>query len=254
MAGVPDDRRLPILDKAVQPVARGVAPFAFGKVVRLAANGSPAPIASRTESLRPPGCGCLASWEPGSSMKILIAEDDADFRFILEATLSLWGYEVVSVEDGLAALEHLQQADGPRLALIDWGIPGMDGLEVCREVRRRHLRPYIYLILVTGRADRQDLLEGLEAGADDYLAKPVDFEEFRARLSAALRIVTTQHQLQAEHDVLRRQATHDPLTGLWNRAVILEVLERELARSRREGTALGVLMADLDHFKQINDT
>src|SRR5262249_51827644 len=135
----------------------------------------------------------------------------------------------------------------------DWLMPGMDGIEVCREVRRR-TRPYVYILLVTGRAGKQDLLEGLEAGADDYVVKPVDVEGLRARLSAALRIVTTQQQMLAEQEALRLQATHDPLTGLWNRAVILEILERELARSRREGTALGVLMADLDYFKHVNDT
>jgi diguanylate cyclase (GGDEF)-like protein len=187
-------------------------------------------------------------------MKILIAEDDIDFRAVLEATLTSWGHEVISVGDGLEALAHLRQEAGPPLALLDWFMPGFNGIEVCRELRRGGAAPYVYVILVTGRAARQDLLEGLEAGADDYLVKPVDVEEMRARLATALRIVTTQQRLLAEQEALRRQATHDPLTGLWNRAVILEILEREVSRSRREGGALGVLMADLDHFKAINDT
>src|SRR5262249_4843584 len=157
------------------------------------------------------------------------------FRSVLEATLEAWGHEVVSVSDGLAARQQLLQEGGPQLALLDWLMPGMDGIEVCREVRRR-TRPYVYILLVTGRAGKQDLREGLEAGADDYGVKPVDVEELRARLSAALRIVTTQQQMLAEQEALRLQATHDPLTGPWNRAVILEILERELARSRREGT------------------
>jgi diguanylate cyclase (GGDEF)-like protein len=187
-------------------------------------------------------------------MKILIAEDDPDFRADFQATLVAWGHEVVSVADGLTAWQCLQAEDSPRLALLDWVMPGMDGIQVCRAVRRRGARAYVYILLVTGRAHRQDLLQGLEAGADDYLVKPVDIEELQARLSAALRILNVQQQLLAEQDALRLQATHDPLTGLWNRGVILEILERELARSRREGSALGVLMADLDHFKIINDT
>jgi two-component system cell cycle response regulator len=187
-------------------------------------------------------------------MKILIADDDLSFRLWLERTLARWGYDAVPVADGREAWQRLQEEDGPRLALLDWMMPGLEGLQICREVRKRGSTPYVYLILVTARANQQDLVGGLEAGADDYLIKPVDVHELQARLHTARRILDLQEQLLAAHEVLRHQATHDPLTGLWNRTVILDRLDRELARSRREGKAVGVLMVDVDHFKVVNDT
>jgi diguanylate cyclase (GGDEF)-like protein len=186
-------------------------------------------------------------------MKILIADDNAPFRASLQLILGQWGYEVVSAADGAEAWRRLQEQDGPRLAVLDWVMPGLDGVQVCREVRRRAGLRYVYVILLTGRADPQDLVGGLEAGADDYLVKPVDVYELRARLRTGRRILDLQEQLLAAHEVLRHQATHDPLTGLWNRAVTLDRLERELARCRREGKAVGVLMIDADHFKALND-
>jgi diguanylate cyclase (GGDEF)-like protein len=187
-------------------------------------------------------------------MKILIAEDNADFRFGLQHVLSGWGYEVIAVAHGVAAWQQLQEPGGPKLALLDWLMPRLDGPDVCREVRRRPAGPYIYLILLTARADRQDIILGLEAGADEYLIKPVDLYELRARLRTGRRIIELQEQLLAAQEALRHEASHDHLTGLWTRAVILDRLGRELARCRREGKAVGVLMVDVDHFKRINDT
>jgi diguanylate cyclase (GGDEF)-like protein len=186
-------------------------------------------------------------------MKILIAEDNADFRFGLQHVLRGWGYEVVPVGDGLAAWQRLQEPNGPKLALLDWLMPGLDGPEVCREVRRHLTSPYLYLILLTARADQGDVILGLEAGADEYLVKPVDLTELRARLRTGQRILELQEQLLAAQDALRHEASHDHLTGLWNRAVILDRLGQELARCRREAKAVGVLMVDVDHFKRVND-
>jgi diguanylate cyclase (GGDEF)-like protein len=186
-------------------------------------------------------------------MKILIAEDNADFRFGLQRLLSGWGYEVVPVTDGLTAWQRLQEPGAPKLALLDWLMPGLDGPDVCRQVRRRLTGPYIYLILLTARANQRDIILGLEAGADEYLVKPVDPVELRARLRTGQRILDLQEQLLAAQEALRHEASHDPLTGLWNRAVILDRLEGELARCRREAKAVGVLMVDVDHFKRIND-
>jgi two-component system, cell cycle response regulator len=187
-------------------------------------------------------------------MKILVAEDNADFRFGLQHVLKGWGFEVVPVADGVDAWRRLREPDGPRIALLDWLMPGLDGPGVCREVRRRPAGPYIYLILLTGRADQQDIILGLEAGADEYLVKPVDLYELRARLRTGRRIIDLQEQLLAAQEALRHEASHDPLTGLWNRAATLDRLERELARGRREAKAVGALMVDVDHFKRINDT
>lgn len=187
-------------------------------------------------------------------MKILIAEDDPVSRHLLEAFLVKWDYEVVMAADGVDAWRELQRDDAPRLAILDWMMPGMDGVEICREVRKRVAEPYTYILLVTARGQKQDLLEGLEAGADDYLTKPFDPHELKARLRTGRRVIELQEQLISAREQLRAEATRDVLTGVWNRGMILEILHRELARSQREKTPVAVIMADLDYFKQINDT
>jgi diguanylate cyclase (GGDEF)-like protein len=187
-------------------------------------------------------------------MRVLIADDHPEATDWLMALLRCWGYQPVAVNDGLAALNVLREPDAPTLAVLDWAMPNLGGLEVCREIRKDTQRPYIYIVVVTGRAGQEQRVPCLEAGADDYLIKPVDPDELRARLSAGRRIVELQAQLLATQRLLRQQATRDSLTGLWNRAMILEILDRELARSRREGHPVGVIMADLDHFKEVNDT
>ncbi len=183
----------------------------------------------------------------GATMRILIAEDHPHLGLLLREQVRPWGYEAVLVHDGLTALEAMCAADAPRLALVDWLIPGMDGIEVCRRIRADAADSYAYLILMTGQGGRQQMLEGLEAGADEFLTKPVEPAELRARLGAGRRIIDMQQQL-------RDQANRDGLTGLWNRAATLNVLARELDRAQREGQPLAVVLADLDHFKRINDT
>ena len=189
-------------------------------------------------------------------MKVLIAEDDPTSRHALGTILSNWGYEVVPVPDGVSALEQLRQPDGPKLVVLDWSMPGLDGVEVCRRVREHREQadtPYIYILMLTGRGDREALLAGLEAGADEYLIKPVDFDELRARLQAGVRILQVQDEYLSRQAALREQAAHDPLTGLWNRGGVFDLLEREIARARRTNTPLALLLADLDHFKSVND-
>ncbi|MCJ7544324.1 MAG: diguanylate cyclase [Phycisphaerae bacterium] len=188
-------------------------------------------------------------------MRALIAEDDSVSRRVLQATLAKWGYDVVVAHDGQQAWEILRQADGPNLAILDWMMPNMDGVEVCRRVRSiTAQRGYIYVILLTAKGRKEDLIDGMDGGADDYLVKPVDLAEFRAHLRVANRILELQAKLLAAHERLRDQATHDPLTGVWNRLAILDALERDLARARREQAPVSVLLGDLDHFKRINDT
>jgi len=180
-------------------------------------------------------------------VRILIAEDDAVSRRLLEATLKRWGYDVVVAEDGTGAWEVLQQEDAPRLAILDWVMPGLDGPQICRAVRGLRGQRYIYLLLLTAKSDKADLVKGLEAGADDFLSKPFDAQELRARLRAGMRILELQ-------ETLRVQATRDALTGLWNRAATLDFLHRELSRASRQATPISLIMADIDHFKRINDT
>ncbi|GIX49552.1 MAG: diguanylate cyclase response regulator [Candidatus Tectimicrobiota bacterium] len=187
-------------------------------------------------------------------MKVLIAEDDPVSRRLLEATLRRWGYEVIACADGTTAWQILQQADAPQLVILDWMMPGMDGIQVCRAVRTRAAEPYVYILLLTARSQKSDIITGLEAGADDYLTKPFDTNELRMRLRAGRRILDLQAELIFAREALREQAMRDSLTRLWNRAAILSMLRQELERARRTQAPLSVVLADLDHFKKINDT
>lgn len=186
--------------------------------------------------------------------KVLIAEDEPVSRRMLEAFLSRWGYEPVVTRNGAQAWDSLAAVDSPRLALLDWMMPELNGIDLCRKVRQLPDRPYVYILLLTAKSLKQDLLEAFEAGADDFLTKPFDAEELHGRLLVGDRIVTLQDSLIAAREALRFQATHDPLTGLLNRGAILATLGRELDRSSRQGHAVGVILADIDHFKLVNDT
>jgi two-component system, cell cycle response regulator len=187
-------------------------------------------------------------------LKVLIADDNSVSRLLLERLLSKWGYEVIQANDGARAWEILQTEDPPRLVILDWMMPGMSGIEVCREARKRVAYAYAYILLVTSKEDKNDVIQGLEAGADDYLTKPFFPEELRARIRVGLRILELEDKLVAAADVLQYKATHDELTGLLNRASIADFLRRELERARRHSGLCGVILADLDHFKSVNDT
>ncbi len=186
-------------------------------------------------------------------MKILIAEDEVISRRLLHGILVKWGYEVIETTDGDAAWQMLQSDDSPRLAILDWAMPAMDGIDVCRKLRQRLDSPYTYILLLTAKSGKDDLIEGMEAGADDYLIKPLDIQELKVRLRAGRRILDLQTALLSSQETLRIQASHDALTNLLNRATILERLRQQIARSTREHSAFSVIMADLDHFKQVND-
>src|SRR6185437_4257426 len=164
-----------------------------------------------------------------------------------------WGYEVIAAPNGTEALNVLECDDSPRLAVLDWMMPGVEGPQVCQRVREHQDRPYIYILLLTARNQKTDLLKGLESGADDYLTKPFDSQELRARLHVGERILNLQDNLIATREELRFRATHDSLTGIPNRAVILEAVHHERSRQSREGGSFGVILIDLDHFKNVND-
>jgi PleD family two-component response regulator len=185
---------------------------------------------------------------------VLIADDDPVSLHLLQVSLTAAGYVVVAARDGSEALRIMSQEDGPRLAVLDWMMPSLDGVDVCRAVRQSAREPYRYIILLTAKGHQTEIIEGLEAGADDYIIKPYDLQELKARLRAGKRILDLQQQLVSTREQLRIQATHDSLTGLFNRPAILEAFEREIARSNREKHPMAVIMADLDHFKDINDT
>jgi two-component system cell cycle response regulator len=187
-------------------------------------------------------------------MKILIADDDPLSRRLLEITLLRAGYDVLAVPNGMAAAEQLCKQDGPRLALLDWEMPELDGPAVCREVRKKKDQGYVYMILLTSKGLKTDIVTGLGSGADDYLTKPFDSGELKARLRTGRRILHLEGRLVEARENMRFKATHDALTSLFNRGVIMELLGREISRSRRERVPTAILLCDVDHFKMINDT
>jgi len=186
--------------------------------------------------------------------KVLVAEDDPVSRRRLDALLGKWGYQVVSVADGVEALHILEGEDAPVLAILDWMMPGLEGPQICQRVRELPNRPYTYIVLLTARTRQGDLLRGLESGADGYLTKPYDAEELRARLHVGERILDLHDHLVAAREELRFRATHDELTGVRNHSAVLGALHKESSRQLREGGSLSVILMDLDHFKRVNDT
>lgn len=187
-------------------------------------------------------------------MKILIADDQPLDRMVLKMSLEKWGYEVVEAEDGAAAMKILNGEDSPGLAILDWMMPGLSGPEICLELRYQERTRYVYVLLLSAKDDVEDLVRGMAAGADDYISKPVDMHELQVRLRAGRRILELQDELIATREELRIQATRDFLTGISNRASIVDQLNAEAHRSVRQGTSLAVLMCDVDYFKRINDT
>ncbi|NLO75267.1 MAG: diguanylate cyclase [Clostridia bacterium] len=180
-------------------------------------------------------------------MKILVAEDSRYYQRILQDTLSNWGYTVVLAKNGVQALERLKEKDGPKLAIIDWMMPEMNGLELCKKVRETLDNSYIYLIFLTDNSNKEDMIKGLEAGADDYITKPFNELELKFRLKNGERILNLENRIM-------QLALTDPLTGLLNRRAFVDRLVSEIARYKRLGQPLSLIMVDLDNFKKCNDT
>lgn len=187
-------------------------------------------------------------------MKILIADDSATSLAVLRKSVSKWGYEVVTAENGLEAWEILAKPDAPPLAILDWVMPHMTGPEVCRKVRETLREPYTYILLLTSKNTKGETVEGLEAGADDYIVKPFDQHELQVRLRTGRRIIDLQLNLLQAREELRDRANKDVLTMLPNRAAIATALEHEISRCHRDRRTVGVILLDLDHFKKVNDT
>lgn len=187
-------------------------------------------------------------------MKIYIADDQPLDRSMLKIALEKWDYEVVECDDGTRALELLLEEQTPKLAILDWMMPGLSGPQVCQEIRKRNLEEYTYIVLLTSKDEKDDIVEGLDAGADDYITKPVDISELKVRLRAGKRIIELQNDLIIAREALHFQAMHDFLTGLMNRAAISETLEKEISRAARDNHEIGIILADIDHFKAVNDS
>jgi diguanylate cyclase (GGDEF)-like protein len=201
-------------------------------------------------------------------LKILIAEDETISRLVLRRTLESWGHEIVETVDGAAAWEILQREDAPKLAILDLMMPGMDGVEICRAVRGLNKTTPVYIILLTANSDKQDMVRGLAAGADDYVTKPFDHDELRARIEVGQRVLGLQHnladrvneleitlaELKIAQEALRQLSLTDELTGLYNRRGFFTLAEQHLTIARREGKEASLIYADMDGLKTINDT
>lgn len=181
-------------------------------------------------------------------MKILIAEDNVILSQNLAKNISNWGYKVVTARNGSEAWNTILK-DDIRLVILDWMMPGFDGITLCRKIRKelaKNKSKYIYIILLTGKNQQDDIIEGLSAGADDYMVKPANLLELKVRLMNGSRIIALE-------DKRIQLATTDSLTDLWNRRKIFEIFEEELDRGTREHIHIGAIMIDIDNFKQIND-
>ena len=187
-------------------------------------------------------------------MKVLVAEDENISRLRLVKFLESMDCEVVSCKDGLEAWNIIKSEDSPNYLILDWMMPGMDGMELCRKVRSMKREPYTFIMLLSSKGEQQDVISGIEAGADDYIVKPFDQNELKVRLIAGSRIVQLNKELLNARNILEKQVINDPLTSLFNRHYMVEVLEREFSSALRYQTDLSCLLLDLDLFKEINDT
>jgi len=187
-------------------------------------------------------------------MKVLIAEDSSTSRMLLSAVAKKWGYEVIEAEDGVAAWEIMQQEDAPRLLILDWEMPNMNGIEVCERVRAKKSSNPPYILLLTARTEADDIVEGLSKGANDYVSKPFNNAELQARMQVGQRMLEMQSKLNDAMEELKIHATYDALTGVLNRRAILNQMPKEIQRVRRQKRELCIGMCDIDYFKKINDT
>jgi len=186
-------------------------------------------------------------------MKILVAEDEMMLQLDLEHRLQSWGYEPVLCSDGDEAWSQLQQPDAPAMMILDWNMPGQSGIELCKRLRQQGREPEPFILMLTARGESDDIVTALEAGADDFVGKPFNRLELKARLTVGKRMVDLQQRLLAMRDSMQNLAEHDLLTGLWNHAMILERVNAEIERASRKGQSLVVVMSDIDFFKRVND-
>lgn len=186
-------------------------------------------------------------------MRILAAEDDLTSRLMLVAVLKKMGHEVIPASSGREAWDELQKPDAPRLVVLDWMMPEIEGIEICRRVRQIPTTDPPYLILLTAKDDVDSIVTGLNAGANDYLIKPYKIAELEARIGVGQRMLGLQAELNEMREALAHEATHDSLTGALNRRAIYEALSHEFSRASRKTSSFSVCMCDIDFFKQIND-
>ena len=187
-----------------------------------------------------------------AGFRLLLVEDEATQRMLMERLLRRAGYVVDTAASGEEALTKIASADY-QILLTDWDMPGMDGATLCRRVREADLPNYLYILLLTGHTTTEDVVAGLEAGADDYLRKPANEAELIARLNAGQRILRLEQSLRDANARIELLSNTDPLVRAFNRRYLGDQLEREAEYARRHQSPLAVVMADIDDFKSIND-
>ena len=183
---------------------------------------------------------------------ILIAEDNPASQRLLEKTLIKAGYEFASAENGRKAFKQFKERFFP-IVLTDWMMPEMDGLELCQAIREKATPGYVFIILLTAKDSKDDIVKGLEAGADDYLTKPVNQAELMARIKTGIRILELERSLRKSNTEIRILSITDPLTGCYNRGYLSERLPQEIKRAKRYRHPLSLVLCDIDHFKKVND-
>jgi diguanylate cyclase (GGDEF)-like protein len=201
----------------------------------------------------PAVCPTERTGGPAAADRILVVEDHAATRMLLERILSKAGYEVTCAADGEEALEEFGKTFFP-VVITDWMMPGMSGIDLCRHMRKQELPGYVFIIILTAKDAQADIVEGVRAGADEYLTKPFSRAELLARLTTAKRIHALESSLKQKTEEVRRLSITDPLTGAYNRVYLGELLPSEVKRSLRYRHPLSVILCDIDHFKAINDS
>ena len=184
--------------------------------------------------------------------KVLLVDDDELASRCLDRSITAAGYQVTTAADSKAALVSMQR-DFSSIVILDVRMPGMDGLDLCRTIRRQTYSGYVYLILHTTKDTDADILAGLEAGADDYLSKSTPISQLVGRLRTAQRILTLEHSLKSALGERELMAMTDVLTGVFNRRYLLQHLRNELTRSQRASSELSLLILDFDNFSDVND-
>jgi two-component system, cell cycle response regulator len=191
---------------------------------------------------------------PGQFRRVLIAESDQVSRASLEKMFRNWGFDVVLAKNSREALQVLRDEKPLDFAILGRALAGMNGIELCRRINEQPYERMPYLFVLSNRGEAGDVVEALESGADEYLTVPIDERELKARLAAASRILKRRDELISAREAFRDQAVRDALTGVWTRRAILEILEADLSRASGKAGSTGVLLLDLDHFKNVNDT
>ncbi len=204
-------------------------------------------------SATPSPDGLASAEAPEVPLRLLLAEDEETQRTILASMLTRAGYTVTAVDNGQDALTEVLTGDYP-LLVTDRGMPGLDGLQLCRAIRAAQLPSYVYILILTGLDSTRDAVTGLKAGADDYVSKPTREEELVARLSAGRRILMLERSLRAANERIRLLTVTDALIGTFNRRYFDDQLPVAIAHAERYGRPLSLVFVDVDHFKLVNDT